>query len=259
LSDFNSKSPSCLPTEGARLHPETEGETDTDNSEDWRAPFICSGAHTETRAEEPGKSVTANNREMTETAERAGKTTEHSCSICKKIFRSKHHLKIHTRVHTGEKPCSCPVCGKRFAVGFTLKLHMRTHTGDRPFSCSLCEKTFSQNKQNLKVHTRVHTGEKPYSCSVCGKAFVITSKLKIHMRTHTGEKPYSCSFCEKMFSQKGHLHEHIRIHTGDRPYRCSLCGKTFIQRPHLKVTHVDMKLLRLCGTVQQELDFRGRQ
>ncbi|XP_055022229.1 zinc finger protein 205-like isoform X2 [Boleophthalmus pectinirostris] len=128
--------------EGPQLNPETEGESDTDNSEDWRAPCNCSGAHMETEAEEPGTSVTANN--MTGTAERTDKTTEHKCSICRRTFRTKHRLKIHTRVHTGEKPCSCPVCGKKFAVGFTLKLHMRTHTGARPFSCPLCEKAFSQ-------------------------------------------------------------------------------------------------------------------
>ncbi|KAJ0064608.1 hypothetical protein NL108_011357 [Boleophthalmus pectinirostris] len=168
-------------TEGEEplLQPETEGECGTDNDEDWRAPFSCSG-NMETEAEEPGTSVTDSN--MAGTTKRTGKKL-HKCPICEKTLTSKQNLKIHTRVHTGEKPYSCSVCGKAFVITSKLKIHMRTHTGEKPYRCSFCEKTFSQ-KGHLDEHIRIHTGDRPFRCSLCGKTFTQRPHLKGHMITH---------------------------------------------------------------------------
>ncbi|NXS03410.1 ZNF24 protein, partial [Oxylabes madagascariensis] len=59
-----------------------------------------------------------------------------------------------------EKAHACGVCGKRFAYGHSLKVHERVHTGDRPFGCALCGKAFKQSNA-LASHARVHTGERP--------------------------------------------------------------------------------------------------
>ncbi|KAG0717085.1 Zinc finger protein 569 [Chionoecetes opilio] len=42
------------------------------------------------------------------------------------------------------RPYACHICGKRFKLNHHLKQHSRIHTGERPFACNLCGKTFTQ-------------------------------------------------------------------------------------------------------------------
>ena len=39
-------------------------------------------------------------------------------------------MKIHERVHTGEKPYACKYCDRKFRQSNAAKIHERTHTGD---------------------------------------------------------------------------------------------------------------------------------
>ena len=51
------------------------------------------------------------------------------CSICLLTFTTSRALKMHTRIHSGEKPYKCGQCNKAFARKDELHTHKYFHTG----------------------------------------------------------------------------------------------------------------------------------
>lgn len=155
---------------------------------------------------------------------------------CMKVYSTAHHLKVHERTHTGQRPyrCEAEKCNKTFSTAYSLKAHLRTHTGEKPYKCTekLCNKSFKTSGDLLK-HSRIHTGERPFVCSYknCGRRFTTSNIRKVHLRTHTGEKPYKCQNCDKAFASATNYKNHIRIHTGEKPYCCTVqhCTKQFTE------------------------------
>ncbi|XP_015230495.1 PREDICTED: zinc finger protein 271-like [Cyprinodon variegatus] len=101
----------------------------------------------------------------------------YSCPQCSKVFRYNSYLKIHMQQHTDRYVCS--ICGHRSTSSSNLKVHVRMHSGEKPFSCSVCDKKYS-NKASMLSHMSVHDAERKYNCDKCKKSFAWFTELKYH-------------------------------------------------------------------------------
>ena len=79
---------------------------------------------------------------------------------------------------------ACKYCDKKYAHLNSLKVHERIHTGEKPYGCCYCEKKFTRSTI-ANAHERTHTGEKPYGCKYCDKKFATLQSSKSHERSHT--------------------------------------------------------------------------
>ena len=128
--------------------------------------------------------------------------------------KNQHIVYDDTSDSAEDKPFKCYECSYRAATRARLKIHLRIHTGERPFKCDQCNYSATQNG-HLTTHKRTHTGERPYGCNLCSFRASLKLTLRCHMRTHSYARPYKCELCKYSSRWKSGLaNHHQNKHTG---------------------------------------------
>ncbi|XP_008483920.1 zinc finger protein 678-like isoform X2 [Diaphorina citri] len=139
------------------------------------------------------------------------KIRDFQCKVCDRAFFDVYNLKLHMRIHTGEKKYVCETCGASFVHWGSLNIHNYSHINAQ-FVCSFCGNTY-KNPKSLDSHIRnSHTNRKKSICDVCGKEFKMEKRLKEHMAVHTTDRPFFCDMCPSAFKLNKHLQQHYKIH-----------------------------------------------
>ena len=143
---------------------------------------------------------------------------QYMCKHCNLYFSSEkgllHHINNkHRQLIRAEDQWQfiCDHCNRVCQTEETLKLHKKLHKGDRVFPCSKCDKFF-KSAQHLREHEKRH-GEANLSCKICNWKFVLAVDLRKHEKRHAMNKSLPCKHCDKKFSTNGALNAHIKRHT----------------------------------------------
>ena len=90
----------------------------------------------------------------------------------------------------------CNQCRYASSNSGNLRIHLKIHSGEKSNKCKQCDYA-SSDTHVLRTHSKMHSGEKSNKCKQCDYASSWAGSLKTHLRTHSGEKSNKCNRCAR--------------------------------------------------------------
>ncbi|XP_030036546.2 gastrula zinc finger protein XlCGF17.1 [Manduca sexta] len=136
------------------------------------------------------------------------------CEHCGKKFITRRLLLMHCRAKHGyEKTDKCSYCDYRASNAEQVKIHERLHTGERPYVCKECNAGFHRKSSYLQ-HVAIHLPEKTVQCDQCSARFKSVTLMRIHKSRHRPPQySFKCRVCDNSFARRRNVARHLqRIH-----------------------------------------------
>ncbi|XP_064542019.1 zinc finger protein Xfin isoform X1 [Drosophila montana] len=133
------------------------------------------------------------------------------CPLCQRPFGTRHNLKRHYMIHTGEKPFSCSKCRKPFRECSTLKKHMVTHVRERWYKCLRCPAKY-QDYLHYTEHKATHGQDTQLETDTNNRHRQRSSESEDGDGDSSVDDWLECCECQLRFTQLDAYTEHLKKH-----------------------------------------------